>query len=169
MNAATPRIRPETAADAPVIHAVTTAAFRDTPRSDQREAAIVDALRRAGALSVSLVAECDGEVAGHVAASPVTIDGRDGDWFGLGPISVLPAWQRRGIGGLLVQASLRQLRALGAGGCVVLGDPAYYGRFGFRATPDLRLPGVPPGYFQRLHLSGSPATGTVAYHAGFHA
>ncbi len=169
MTAAAIRIRNETTADRAVIHAVTEAAFRDEPHSDQREAAIVDALRDAGALSISLVAEHDGEVIAHVAASPVTIDGHAGDWFGLGPVSVLPAWQRRGIGGRLVQALLETLRARGAGGCVVLGDPAYYGRFGFRASPDLQLPDIPPEYFQSLPLSGTSPSGTVAYHPGFYA
>ena len=168
MTASTIRIRNETAADRAVIHAVTEAAFRHEPHSDQREATIVDALRDAGALSISLVAEHDNEVIGHVAASPVTIDGRVGDWFGLGPVSVLPAWQRRGIGRRLVEALLEALRARGAGGCVVLGDPAYYGRFGFLTTPDLQLPDVPPEYFQSLHLSGSLPSGTVTYHAGFY-
>lgn len=167
MTASAIRIRHETAADIAAIHAVTEAAFHDEPHSDQREAAIVDALRDAGALSVSLVAEHDGEVIAHVAASPVTIAGHAGDWFGLGPVSVLPAWQRRGIGGRLVQALLEALRALEAGGCVVLGDPAFYGRFGFRVTPDLQLPDIPPEYFQSLLLSGTPPSGTVAYHPGF--
>lgn len=161
-------IRRETPADVAAIRVVTEAAFRDAPHSDQREAAIVDALRRAGALSISLVADHGGKLIGHAAASPVTIDGRAGDWFGMGPVSVQPDWQRCGIGSLLVQALLKALREQGAGGCVVLGDPDYYRRFGFRVDATLKLPDVPPEYFQSLRLSGSSPAGIVAYHAGFH-
>jgi putative acetyltransferase len=96
-----PTIRPETPDDAEVIEAVTVAAFREAPHGSHAEQHIVRALREAGALSVSLVAECDGEVVGHVAASPVTLSSGTPDWFGLGP--VWPAWQGRGIGSVLVE------------------------------------------------------------------
>ena len=104
-----------------------------------------------------------------MAVSPVRIDGRAGDWYGLGPISVRPDCQGRGIGSLLMAQALDALRLLRAGGCVLLGDPAYYARFGFRAEPGLTLPGVPPEYFMALALAGTVPNGSVAYSEAFDA
>jgi len=101
------------------------------PFSDDTEARVIDALRVAGALARSLVATQGGEVVGHVAFSPVTINGEAGDWYGLGPVSVWPDRQRRGIGQALIREGRRRLQGMGAGGCVLLGDPAYHARFGF--------------------------------------
>ena len=162
-------IRPEAAADHAVIHALTEAAFRQAPHSSHTEQFIVDALRARGELSVSLVAEMDGKVIGHVAVSPVTISDGSMRWFGLGPISVLPAWQGQGIGAALMRAALEALRQQGAHGCVVLGEPAYYGRFGFRAESGLVLPGVPAEYFQALCLRPPMAQGEVSYSMAFEA
>ena len=122
------------------------------------------ALRSAGALTVSLVAEQEGELFGHVAFSPVTIGQEDRGWFGLGPVAVQPGHQNRGIGSKLIEAGLAQLRSSGASGCVVLGEPEYYARFGFRADPRLTFPGPPPEYFQALRWSDHSAQGEVAYH-----
>lgn len=161
--------RGETPADVDAIGAVTTAAFLHAEHRSGTEQHIVAALRDAGQLSVSLVAELDGRIVGHVAASPVTIsDGSEG-WFGLGPISVLPELQRTGIGSALMHAALAALRERGAQGCVLLGDPDYYRRFGFAPDPRLVLPGVPPEYFQALPFGDTVPTGTVAYHAAFDA
>ncbi len=106
---------------------------------------------------------------GHVALSPVSVSDGSTHWFGVGPISVLPEHQRRGIGSVLMMAALAALRQHGAQGCVLLGDPGYYGRFGFRATPDLLLPGVPPEYFQALHVGTTTPHGIVTYHPAFEA
>jgi putative acetyltransferase len=160
-------IRPEKAEDAPAIRAVTAAAFKGALYSRGTEAAIVDALRDAGALTLSLVAEKQGRIVGHVAFSPVTINGQAGHWFGLGPVSVEPAEQGCGIGQALIRDGLERLRATGAEGCVLLGDPAYYGRFGFASDPKLRYGDVPPEYFQRLSFTGAEPEGEVAYHTGF--
>ena len=160
-------IRPETNADHEAIRALTTAAFAGAPHASGTEAAIIHALRAAGALALSLVAE-DGGVVGHIAFSPVTIDGQDCGWFGLGPVSVAPDRQGQGIGGALIREGLARLAASGAQGCVLLGDPGYYTRFGFATDPDLVLPDVPPEYFQRLVLAGTPARGTVSFHPGFY-
>ncbi len=162
-----PQIRPERAEEAAAVAALTTAAFADAPHTSGTEAGIVDGLRRAGALTLSLVAVEDGEVLGHVAFSPVRIDGRDAGWFGLGPVSVRPGRRRAGIGRDLIARGLSDLRVRGALGCVVLGDPAYYGRFGFEADPRLHYPGVPAWAFQRLAFGGQVPTGEVAYHAAF--
>jgi len=158
---------PERDGDAPAIRALVTAAFLGAEHSSGTEGAIVDALRAADMLTVSLVATEDGVIVGHVAFSPVTIDGADLGWFGLGPVAVSPDHQRRGIGARLIEAGLAQLRDAGAQGCVVLGDPAYYARFGFESDPALAYPGVPAEYFQRLVLDGSPPIGEVAYHQSF--
>ena len=156
--------RPE---EVETIRSLTDAAFKGVPYSDETEAAIVDALRKAGALTLSLVALEDGEIVGHAAFSPVMIDGVAGGWFGLGPVSVWPARQRGGIGQALIRDGLRRLADRRAAGCVVLGDPGYYGRFGFESDPELFYADVPPGYFQRLVLNGPAPKGEVRYHAGF--
>ena len=160
-------IRHEMADDVPAIRAVTAAAFKGMLYSSGTEATIVDALRDAGVLTLSLVAEKQGRIVGHVAFSPVTINGEAGRWFGLGPVSVEPAEQRHGIGQALIREGLERLRATGAEGCVLLGDPAYYRRFGFVSDPKLRYGDVPPEYFQRLSFTGIEPEGEVAYHAGF--
>lgn len=160
-------IREESPQDIDAIHRVTVAAFKDAPHTGHTEQFIVRALREAGQLSVSLVAECDGEVIGHVAVSPVTISDGSAHWYGLGPISVLPEHQRQGGGSRLMERALAELRALDAAGCVVLGDPGYYARFCFRVEPGLTYPGVPPEYFQALAFRGALPAGTVAYHESF--
>ena len=163
-------IRPERSSDEGAIEAVTTAAFLNAPHTDHTEQFIVAALRAAGALSISLVAEEGGAIVGHVAVSPVTISDGSPDWHGLGPISVLPERQGKGIGTGLMHAALDALRERGAAGCVVLGEPSYYGRFGFKATPELVLPGVPAEYFQTLMLCGTNLpNGIVSYHVAFDA
>lgn len=167
-------IRPEAAADAAAIHAVITAAFEHAPHRSGTEAFIVRALRAAGELSVSLVAEEDEQIVGHVALSPVRILGADGNeaatgWHGLGPIAVLPERQGQGIGAQLMAQALAALRAHGAAGCVLLGEPAYYQRFGFRAWPQLVLPGVPPDYFMALAWQGAVPAGVVRYSDAFNA
>jgi putative acetyltransferase len=163
------KIRGETSSDAQIIEAVTASAFLDAPHTSHTEQYIVNALRRAGKLTVSLVAEADGIVIGHVVISPVSISDGASGWFGLGPISVLPQHQRRGVGSQLMREALRLLRDRGASGCVVLGEPEYYSRFGFQADPNLVLPGVPSEYFQTISFELSRPRGTVTYHGAFSA
>lgn len=160
-------IRPERPADAEPIAALTAAAFEGHAFADGTEPAIPGLLRKDGALTVSLVAEEEGRIAGHVAFSPVTVDGADVGWFGLGPVSVAPGLQRRGIGGALIREGLERLRGLDARGCVLLGDPAYYGRFGFEADPALRYPGPPARFFQSLVLVPPAPEGEVRFHPAF--
>lgn len=162
-------IRAERAEDEAAIHHLITAAFHDAPHSSGTEAAIVDALRDGGKLALSLVAEDRGVIVGYVAFSPVDIDGVSTGWFGLGPVAVQPIRQRFGIGRALIEDGLQQLRNDGACGCVVLGDPAYYRRFGFAADPALRYPGVPAVYFQHIRFSGPSPSGTVTYDDAFNA
>lgn len=160
-------IRKESQADLAAIEAVTIAAFRTAAHTSHTEHFIVNALRASGQLSVSLVAEDNGIVIGHVAASPVTVSDGAAGWYGLGPISVAPERQGQGVGGELMERALIDLRRLGASGCVVLGDPKYYSRFGFVAEPSLVLPGVPSEYFQAIMFTGSLPAGEVSYHASF--
>lgn len=127
------------------------------------------ALRAAEALTLSLVAEEDGSLVGHAALSPVSISDGSQGWHGLGPISVLPQWHRRGIGTRLMHEALTQLRASGAAGCVLLGEPGFYTRFGFAPHAALVLPGVPPAYFMALAFGSACASGSVRYNPAFEA
>jgi putative acetyltransferase len=161
------QIRPEQPGDPGAIRALTTAAFAGAAHSSGAEAGIVDALRTDGALAMSLVADDGGQVIGHVAFSPVEIDMAEGDWFGLGPISVTPERQGQGIGQVLIREGLERLKALGAWGCVVLGAPGYYGRFGFESDPMLRYGEAPAAYFQRLVFVGPAPSGQVRFHPAF--
>lgn len=160
-------IRSETLADLADIEAVTEAAFRGAPHTSHNEQVILAALRDVGALSVSLVAEQDGSIIGHVAVSPVSIFDRASGWFGIGPISVTPKRQGRGIGSQLMRETLARLSEQGASGCVVLGDPSYYQRFGFKPEATLVLPGVPPEYFMAMSFGQALPVGTVTYHPAF--
>ncbi|GIZ13905.1 GNAT family N-acetyltransferase [Pseudomonas sp. NCCP-436] len=162
-------IKPETPDDAENIRRITQQAFLNAPHSDHTEHYIVDELRRAGALTPSLVAHVAGEPVGHIALSPVRLTSGETGWFGLGPLSVLPAFQGRGIGSRLTTCALTTLETRAAAGCVVLGDPAYYDRFGFRAVDGLIYAGVPAEYFQALSFTGSFPRGDVAYHTAFSA
>ncbi|NTF42578.1 GNAT family N-acetyltransferase [Rhizobium rhizogenes] len=149
------------------IRAITTAAFAGAEYSSGTEAMIIHALRTAGALTLSLVAIEDGEIIGHVAFSPVSIESGATEWFGLGPVSVLPDRQGSGIGKALIEAGLAKLKEDGAHGCVVLGDPHYYARFGFRNDPALRYADVPAEYFQHITFKGPTPGGEVRYHQAF--
>jgi predicted N-acetyltransferase YhbS len=160
-------IRPESPGDVESIHALTVAAFQRAPHTSHTEHLIVDALRAAGQLALSLVDERHGTLVGHVALSLVAVTDGTRNWFGLGPISVVPGQQGLGVGSGLVRAALQRLREQGAGGCVLVGEPAFYGRFGFRAEPLLVLPGVPPAYFQALSFNGRVPHGEVSYHGAF--
>ena len=160
-------IRDETDADADVIGEVTEAAFRDLAVSDHTEQLIVAALRAARALTVSLVAERDDQVVGHIAFSPVTTSNGATGWYGLGPVSVLPRLQRRGIGTALIEAGLARLRAMGAAGCCLVGHPDYYPRFGFQNTPGFGVEGVPAEVFFALPFAGHIPQGQVTFHEAF--
>lgn len=162
-------IRPEQPADIEEITNLTQVAFAPMSYASHTEQFIISALRRSGQLSVSLVAVETGTLRGHIAASPVSISSGATGWHGLGPLSVDPARQRRGIGTRLMQAALAALRQQHAQGCVLLGDPAYYGRFGFKPELGLVLPDVPPAYFQALSFTGEVPMGTVHFQEAFRA
>ncbi len=166
-NAPAITIRTETPADHAAITAVTVEAFKTLELSGHTEQFIIAALRAASALSVSLVAELGGKVVGHIAFSPIAISDGTTNWYGLGPVSVLPELHRRGIGKALVREGLARLRAMNAGGCCLVGHPEYYTKFGFRNAPELVLEGVPPEVFFALPLDGRMPRGTVTFHEAF--
>jgi putative acetyltransferase len=162
-------IRNETDADIGAITEVTIAAFETLEISNHTEQFIIEALRAAKALTVSLVAELDGCVIGHIAFSPVTISDGTRNWYGLGPVSVSPEYQRKGVGKALIQEGLLRLKDLNAQGCCVVGHPEYYRKFGFQNEPGLVHEGVPQEVFFALSFHGHTPEGTVAFHDGFKA
>ena len=162
-------IRDEAGNDAKVIAEVTVAAFDSLEISSHTEQFIVEALRSAGALAVSLVAEVDGHVVGHIAFSPVVISDGSNNWYGLGPVSVLPLYQRMGIGKALIREGLSRLKELGAKGCCLVGHPQYYRKFGFENVAGLVVEGVPEEVFFALSFDGRFPQGNVSFHEGFKA
>jgi len=162
-------VRNETNSDIEAITKVTIAAFRHHPIGNHTEQFIISALRDANALTISLVAEIEGQVVGHVAFSPVTISDGSLNWYGLGPVSVLPEYQKQGIGKSLIREGLSLLKALGGKGCVLVGDPGYYEGFGFRNVSELIHPGVPQEVFLAMPFDTQVAHGSVVFHEGFSA
>lgn len=164
------KIREERPADVEQIRAVNAQAFER-----QAEADLVDAIRESGVPHISLVAEVDGSIAGHVLFTPVElIGGGEGlELAALGPIAVAPARQNQGIGSRLVTAGLDACRAAGYDAVIVLGHPNYYPRFGF--TPASKF-GVESEYevrdevFMLLELNPGALDaqkGTIRYHEVF--
>lgn len=162
-------IRNETSVDVSEISDVTIAAFNRLEISNHTEQFVIEALRAGNALTVSLVAEMDGRVIGHIAFSPVTISDGTPDWYGLGPVSVSPEYQRQGIGKALVREGLAQLREMHARGCCLVGHPEYYKKFGFDNVSELVHEGVPPEVFLAMSFDGNIPQGNVTFHEGFKA
>jgi len=160
-------LRDETPADMSAITHVTVEAFKSLEISQHTEQLVVEALRSAGQLAVSLVAQINAEVIGHIAISSVTLSEGTPDWYGLGPVSVLPQYQRQGIGSALILEGLARLKALNAAGCCLVGHPQYYTRFGFANTPDLVLDGVPAEVFFAVSFDGTTPRGQVHFHPAF--
>lgn len=162
-------VRPETTEDEAAIRDLTTAAFATAAVASGNEADIVERLRADGDLALSLVAVEEGAVIGHVAFSPVSIGDGDGDggWYGLGPVSVRPDRQRQGIGSALIREGIERLRALGARGIVLIGDPAYYSRLGFESDGRLTCGAIDTRYVQRLVLVPPAPEGDIRFAPGF--
>ena len=160
-------IRDETSSDVGAIHQVTDLAFRGMPYASGTEAEIVDRLRAADALTVSLVATVDDELVGHVAFSPAkAVDGTQ-PWFTLGPVSVLPEYQRRGIGSALIERGLAMLREQGALGCILTGNPEYYSRFGFEVSPGNSPEKDYAEFFMIKPFADVMPSGPIAFHEAF--
>jgi len=160
-------IRNERGSDSARISEIITLAFENDPISDKREAEIVRLMRDDSALTISLIAESKGEIVGHIAFSKVTMNDEFIDWYGLAPVSIDPKYQNKGIGSKLVNEGIKLLKEIDAKGCVLLGEPDFYGRFGFEANSQLILPCVPAEYFQALSFSDSIPSGIVKYHQAF--
>lgn len=166
-------IRKEQADDLDKIETVIYQAFENHPHHEAgakpTEHLIVQKLRNDEALTLSLIA-CDrGVIVGHIAFSPVLINGEASNWYGLAPVSVVPEQQNLGIGSKLINEGINELQKQGAHGIVLLGEPEYYQRFGFKFCANLTLEGVPPEYFLALAMETDtpiPA-GSVTYHEAF--
>ncbi len=160
-------IRLEAPGDESAIFELTKRAFAGMKFSDGTEPYIVDKLRADGDLTLSLVAIERLRLIGHIAISPLSISDGATDWYGLGPVSVTPELQRKGIGSALIRRALADMRENGAKGIALLGSTEYYPRFGFRHEPQLRYPGPPAEYFQCLVLEGRLPSGVVTYAPAF--
>jgi putative acetyltransferase len=160
------RIRDETPADVDAIHRLTWDAFKPMPFSDDTEADALRALRARGELTISLVAEDEGEIIGHVAFSPLAINGVHNGWFGLGPISVKPERQRQGVGKRLIAHGLELLRARGARGCALIGNPNVYRSSGFVSDGRLAYRDLPPKVVQRIVFHGPAPEGVLLFASG---
>lgn len=160
-------IRPENPQDVTAIRRINIEAFKHHPFSQQTEHLIVEALRAAQALDISLVAELGGSVVGHIAFSQAQIGDTASGWYLLGPVAVLPEFQHQGIGRALVEAGLGALRSKGANGCVLVGDPAFYTRFGFTQVPGVTCAGIPNENVLCLSIAGPMPIGEVSHHSAF--
>jgi putative acetyltransferase len=165
------RIRLERPSDLDAIRAVNRAAF-----GAEVEANLVDALRREASPIISLVADEDGAVIGHVMFSPVSIDGEGADvpaLMGLAPLAVLPGGQRRGVGAALVREGLAACRRRGVAAVVLVGMPEYYPRFGFVPASRFGLRceyEVPDDVFMAIELETGALAGRhglARYHPAF--
>ena len=160
-------IREERKSDIEQITYVTREAFKNVEISQKTEEYIILSLRKSGNLTISLVFEKDEEIIGHIAFSPIEISDGSKDWYGLGPISVLPEYQKTGIGSKLVQEGLERLEKMGGKGCVLVGDPNYYQRFGFKNVKQLKFEGVPEEVFMSLSFTEEIPNGIVKFDKGF--
>jgi len=160
-------IRNEKPSDIEVITEVTKTAFEDHSFSQQTEHFIIRDLRKAAALTLSLVAEVDGRVVGHIAFSPVTVSDGTTNWYGLGPVSVLPEYQGCRIGTKMVNEGLAFLKSMGCKGCALVGLPTYYNRFGFINHPQLIHEDIPQEIFVTKPLGGRVPNGAVEFHQAF--
>lgn len=161
-------IRPETKSDYPAIRLITELAFRNKPYAGGDEQDVIDRLRDRHALTLSLVAVADDTVIGHVAFSPAIAADESHPWFALGPISVLPDHQNQGIGTALIHEGMQRLTELGALGCILTGDPAYYSRFGFQLSPDNAPNSEPAEYFMTKWLTTTRPSGKFSFHQAFY-
>lgn len=160
-------IRPETDKDHQAIFDLTQAAFADQPHSDGTEGPIINQLRKDGDLVLSLVAETRLGLLGHIAFSPVQVGNETDGLFAIGPVSVRPEHQGVGIGKTLIEDGIARLNDAKA--IFLVGDPAYYERFGFKGDCGLTYGDLPPAYVQTLSLDGQTRQGEIIYAPGFSA
>lgn len=164
------QIKNEEANDAERITLIQFAAFDGHPihaGAEATEHLIVERLRAEGALSLSLIAEENGEAVGHIAMSAATVGKHTKGWFLLGPVGVIPSRQGSGIGSALIREALKCMKENGAEGIVLVGDPDYYHRFGFTSFPDLSYAGVPEQYVLGLSFTADTPAGEIVAHDAF--
>ena len=137
------------------------------PGAEPVEHRIVERLRAADALTLSLVATVDGEAVGHIALSPAVVGEAGHGWFLLGPVGVLPQHQGRGVGSALVRETLQRAREADAFGVVLVGDPGFYARLGFRNAPGLLYRGVPDRYVLAAWFGETLPHGGIIAHEAF--
>ena len=176
MNEMSVEIRYEQSGNEAAIHQVTSLAFESSEFGHNGEARLIDKLRAEGAASISLVAEIDNRIVGHVLFSPATIEwsNRRCQGLGLAPLSVLPKFQKQGIGGRLITAGLNVAAESSSGFVIVLGHPDYYPKFGFTpasgSNVGCEFEGIPDEAFMIKWL-GQPETseerGLAKYHPVF--
>lgn len=163
-------IRPETPDDISAIYQVNQLAF-----DRENEARLVDTLRSNGAVTLSLVAQMDDKIVGHILFSPVTVANGDHQWnaVALGPMAVLPAFHKQGIGSALIRTGLKELKTAGHDIVIVLGHPQYYPRFGFKPSKPFGINwevNVPEEVFMVAELRENALngkSGIVRYHPSF--
>ena len=161
-------VRSEHEGDEAAIHRLTAEAFADKPYSGGQEANVIDRLRLRGRLSLSLVALEGERLVGQVSFSPVVLTSGTVPWFGLGPVAVLPGFQGRGFGDRLIRAGLKQISARSALGCVLVGNPAYYRRFGFEPAPENAPVNEPAEFFMLKVLGKLAPQGRFSFDAAFY-
>ena len=162
------KIRPEIEEDWGSIRQITESAFLDMPYAAGDEQDLIEKLRIVGVLSLSLVAVYEGEVVGQITFSPAMLSGGASPWFALGPVSVVPDRQGQGIGSKLIEEGLSKIGDLGALGCILTGNPAYYRRFGFELAA-LNCPeNEPEEYFMLKILGNRRPEGKFAFHEAFY-
>lgn len=164
-------IKTEQISDIEIIAELTYRAFENHPHhapgAKPTEHLIINRLRKANQLTLSLIYENEQGIVGHIAFSPVKINDQESNWFGLGPVSVLPEHQGKGIGSALIHEGISQIKTFNADGIVLLGEPEYYSRFGFANDPKLTLQGVPAEYFMIKAFTSEIPEGEVNYHPAF--
>jgi len=161
------RISDERREDYAAIYKLIQSAFADKDFSSGTEGPIVDALRKSGDLTLSLVAKRSDSLVGHIAFSPASVGDQCENIYALGPVAVSPKLRYQAIGTELIQAGLARLQAIGARACVLVGDPKYYHRFGFVGDCGLRSGDLPPIYVQALVWGEPLPTGEISFAPAF--
>lgn len=165
-------IRKETPEDIGPIRDVNISAFKVSHEAD-----LIESIRKSATSLLSLVAEQNGQVVGHILFSPVRLDGSDKKLvlYGLGPMAVMPEWQKQGIGSRLVSDGLKRSAESGVDAVVVLGHPDFYPRFGFKTSRIYGIESeynVPDNFFMVIELENDclkGTGGTIKYHDAFNA
>jgi putative acetyltransferase len=160
-------IRRETSSDIETICYVTEQAFKSVSYASGDEQDIIERLRASDALSVSLVATVGGAIVGHIALSPTRSTNSSQKWLALGPVSVLPDYQRRGVGSALIRQALAEIREQEATGCILVGDPGYYQRFGFELAPQFSPKPEYASFFMIIQFSTEEPTDAISFHPAF--